>query len=563
MPEAAERPALLLAALEGVRDQFDPLAARLKLDLLRRLERARLPRAQQVKRLHEALCFLRAYPDNAALLAQVERLLGSFERRADLRRHRAALRDTGIAGTEIRYRFFYFMAEWLARRWGDRLRVDWRAFEGRSRLENRLHLLALYAETPALDEYALGVKAWVDRMRGRRETDAAFLVRRFQRLRLDAYARETFFEELDVPMRLAPGPTTPSRTHARYPGRTVVFQSGPLLKGRPRLGDEAARPPFAVRSVTTRAGRRLVDLAREAMVTRSRDLDVFAHGDPRDVRLVDCGGGLQFALIGAIPQRRLLLEAVYGLLTLKNGVPLGYSLVSALYASSEIAYNVFETYRGNESAAIYGRVLATVRHVFGSDSFTIYPYQLGHENDEALRSGAWWFYRKLGFAPRKRALVDLMRRETKAMKRDPAYRSNAATLKTLATGNLFWSVARPRPDVIGVLALPTVGLRVMEYLGRRFGSDRERAARTCSLEAARLLGVAAPGALPPHERLAWERWAPLVLLLPGVERWTREDKRGLARVVRAKGGRRESDFARLFDRHKPLRRAVMTLAGRE
>jgi hypothetical protein len=371
------------------------------------------------------------------------------------------------------------------------------------------------------------------------------------------------FEELDIPMRLAPGPSTPSRTRAKYPARPVVFQTGPLLKARPRLRDEANRPPLAVRSVTTRAGRRLIDLAREAMVTRSRDLDVFAHGDPRDVRLVDCGGGLQFALIGAMPERRLLLEAVYGLLTLKNGVPLGYSLLSALYASSEIAYNVFETYRGNESAAIYGRVLSSVRHVFGSDSFTIYPYQLGHENDEALRSGAWWFYRKLGFAPRKRALVDLMRRETEAVRRDPAHRSSAATLKTLATGNLFWSVGRPRPDVIGVLALPTVGLRVMDYLARRFGSDRERAARTCSLEAARLLGVAAPRALPRPERLAWERWAPLVLLLPGVDRWSREDKLGLARVVRAKGARRESDFARLFDGHRPLRRAVIALAGRE
>ena len=25
------------------------------------------------------------------------------------------------------------------------------------------------------------------------------------------------------------------------------------------------------------------------------------------------------------------------------------------------------------------------------------PYQLGLENDDALKSGAWWFYQKLGF----------------------------------------------------------------------------------------------------------------------------------------------------------------------
>src|SRR4029077_15288644 len=136
----------------------------------------------------------------------------------------------------------------------------------------------------------------------------------------------------------------------------------------------------------------LIDLAREAMVTRSRDLDVFCWGDPRDVRLVDAGGGLQCACIGALPERRLLLESVYGFLTLKNGVPIGYVLCSALFGSSEIAYNVFETFEGAQAGPVFGRVLRMGRSLFGSDSLTIYPYQLGHDNKEALVSGAWWFY---------------------------------------------------------------------------------------------------------------------------------------------------------------------------
>ena len=41
----------------------------------------------------------------------------------------------------------------------------------------------------------------------------------------------------------------------------------------------------------------------------------------------------------------------------------------------------------------------------GSDSFTIYPYQLGDDNDEALQSGAWWFYQKLGFRAKDRGVL--------------------------------------------------------------------------------------------------------------------------------------------------------------
>ena len=135
-------------------------------------------------------------------------------------------------------------------------------------------------------------------------------------------------------------------------------------------------------------------------------------------------------MIGALPERRLLLESVYGFLTLKNGVPVGYVLVSALFGSSEIAYNVFETFRGGESGRIYGKVLALTRHLFAPDVFTIFPYQLGgYGNSEALASGAWWFYQKLGFRPRAPHVVALMNEELARMKADPTHRSTLATLK--------------------------------------------------------------------------------------------------------------------------------------
>jgi hypothetical protein len=63
----------------------------------------------------------------------------------------------------------------------------------------------------------------------------------------------------------------------------------------------------------------------------------------------------------------------------------------------------------------------------------------------------------------------------------------------------------------------------------------------------------------PAERLAFRRWAPLVSILPAAK-WTATEKRALAAVIRAKGGRRESDFVRLFDAHRKLRTAIAALA---
>src|SRR5258708_26638835 len=114
-----------LRELSRSRLDFGPELARRKRVLLSALERASLPAAADLLGLHEALCFMRAYPDDRAVLAQAERMLARFERRADLRRHRARLADSGIAGTAIHYRFFAETMSWLADRWPESLRIDW------------------------------------------------------------------------------------------------------------------------------------------------------------------------------------------------------------------------------------------------------------------------------------------------------------------------------------------------------------------------------------------------------------------------------------------------------
>ncbi len=551
----------VLTKLHKLKNQFGNGAGERKLDLLRRIETRSLPTADAVLRLHELLCFWRAYPDDAPLLRQVEMMLARFAARRDLRRLRRGLVDSGIEGTEIRYEFYAQMAAWLARRWPERLRIDWDEFKDPETLEKILNLLALYCETPGLDESDLGVRDWIDRLKGPGETDAAFVVDRMRDLEVDSFTREYLYEHLKIPMRIEAGPGGPSRTRAKLRGAKIFYQTGPLDFRRPDLRAELKRPPLSVRKVGARKGREIVELAREAMVTRSRDLDVFSFGDPRDVRLIDCGGGLQFAAFSAVPERRLMLEALYGFLILKNGVPVGYVLNSALFGSVEVAYNVFETYRGGEAGYMYGRLLASLYHLFDLDTFTIYPYQLGGDgNQEGLESGAWWFYQKLGFRARDTRVLKLMRRELGQMRKKPKYRSSIATLEELAAENVYLDLKRRRDDVIGMISLGGIGLQITDHLSRRFGSRRKSADEVCAREAMKLLGVRGRRGWSAGERLAWRRWSPLILILPGLERWTAAEKKALVAVVRAKGGLRESDFARLFDRHRKLRRALVRLS---
>jgi len=264
-------------------------------------------------------------------------------------------------------------------------------------------------------------------------------------------------------------------------------------------------------------------------------------------------------MIGAKPERRLLLESVYGFLSLKNGVPVGYVLTSALYRSAELAFNVFDTFRGAEAGPVYGKVIGMTRALFGTDTFTIFPYQLGEGNDEAIESGAWWFYEKLGFRPRSRIARTIMDLELAAMQRRKGHRSSAATLRKLATHNLYWSLGPHRDDVIGELPLPNAGIAATQLIAKRFAGDRARAAEVCEREAASRLGVRSFAGWSADERHAWRRWAPLVTLLPDVPRWSSADRAAATAVIRAKGGPREDAFVHAFDAHPSLGAALAKL----
>jgi len=551
-------PLTILQKLEAKRLEFGPGHATAKIRLLTALERSRLPTAEAILRLHEQLCFLRAYPDNAALLAQVVRMLERFSQRADLHRYRADLADTGICGTVIHYPFFWPTARWIVERWPKLLYIDWSNVENHKSLAAAISLVV-----PSLESYWLRVREPELRevlriLCGSRITDGVFFVRRVETMPGNDLTREAFFDALDTPFLLLPTRNTPSRTLACYARSPIVFRKAPPERIRPDLLIELARPPRSVRVVSAREGQRLIDLARGSMVTRERDLDNFAYGDARDVRVVDDGRGLQWAVIGTLPARRPILRATYGMLTLRNGVPIGYVGVDTLFRCADLSYNTFETFRGGEAAFVFGRTLAATASLFGSQSFTMEPYQLGHHNEEGIESGAWWFYYKLGFRPRNPRVARLAYRELQRMKMRPSYRSSKRTLQKLAEDYLYFENAGARAPFWPRVA--ELGARTARYLARLGAGDRETAVRLCLENTRRLLNAPPLPRTAPEVHIAWENWSPIVLLLPGIERWSRAERINLAKVISAKGGRRESDYLALFDKHPRLGPALRRLA---
>ena len=81
----------------------------------------------------------------------------------------------------------------------------------------------------------------------------------------------------------------------------------------------------------------------------------------------------------------------------------------------------------------------------GTTCVAMYPYQLGHKNEEAIESGAFWFYRKLGFCPGRADLLKLVEREEKRIANDPKYKTPARTLRRLSEGHAFYELPGSQP----------------------------------------------------------------------------------------------------------------------
>jgi hypothetical protein len=198
-----------------------------------------------------------------------------------------------------------------------------------------------------------------------------------------------------------------------------------------------------------------------------------------------------------------------------------------------------------------------LHHVFGATSFTLEPYQLGHGNDEGIASGAWWFYFKLGFAPRAADARRIARAELDRIARDPRHRSSEATLRALARRHLYFELDPTRP-----LPLPPfgpIGLATARLLERHGGVQRERALAACSRAALRRCGLHSFAGFSEDQRRAWVRCAPLVLLLPDFDRWSAQERRAAADVLRAKGERSEREFVRRLVAHARLHAALFAL----
>lgn len=550
-----------LERLHALRGTFGAASRRERLALLRSLARVRPQNAATVAALHDELLFLVAFPCSLAVhraarsgLDRIAKQVGTLSPRETPK-----LAESGIAGTDSTHTYMFGAARWLARH-GESLSFAFPKVRDAERLDLLLHLVLTTSEQDRFESGEVGTLEWMREAAAGHDPAAWLLAQAPAPGAENDVAWRTLYDDAEVPLRwsLGDSPHSSSRDQVRVrprvrrafrplPRDTIAHVMTPLPGIRRARGAEAAHWHEA---------------SLAALLARAREVFPTIYANHQEIHLAPLGEGATLCVLGAAPQDRSALESNYGYVLFSNGVPIGYGGVTPFGAQANTGANIFEGFRRSEAPFLFLQALRAFRTMFGVTRFVVNPFQFGAGNEEAIASGAYWFYDRLGFRPQEATLAKLATRERARIAGDRAHRSSITTLRALARGDVVLTLpdaegSGPMSEhlLIDAGRLATKALAAMPAVEHAAWIEREARALFT-----RCTGTERP--LTRTESLGATHLMPLfAALAPAVTRWAPREREALWELVALKGAAQELPWARAAAQHGELWRALRRRAA--
>ncbi len=532
--------------LRALRNVYGNEAERSKRALLAQLRTIPLRTAAAILALHEDLLFLCAFPGAKATRTLARRLLGEIGPRLSRlpRAQRALADDSGIADSITRHTYPFPVARWLARAVPADVEIDWRALNDPARLDGFVGLVSCGAEREAFESGEFATRDWIRlARRADARTDVQWLLEAAPAAPAMAERYADEWDAAEVPVQWGLRDARWPVTHNALPSATVALRGG-MRRPPADIAAHVALPLAAIERLPRARARRVVASARAALAARCREVNAMSYPNLDEVWWCELGEGVTLAVIGIARELRLTLETNNGYLLFANGIPIGYGGVTPLFRQANTGINIFDAFRGGEASFLWAQMLRAFHTLYGSRRFVVNAYQFGAGNAEAIRSGAFWFYHRLGFRPAHARTRALASREARRMADDRKYRSDARTLKLLATGDLYLDLEGYDPaDFFDEALLPHMGAATARRLAAEPAWGRSEGERRIAGAIALQLGIDDLARWPKAQRRGFELLAPVVAIIGDIDTWSPGDRAALASLMRRKGAPQERAFA--------------------
>lgn len=440
----------------------------LKNQLLKSLQEHVLPEKKVLLSYCDTLLFICSHPQNAEQLQLAEKELKritSFLKPKN-RSQQPGYQNSGLPYSTIFTRFSHDCLAWLLSNDVFLVTIDSYSKE-EDKLANVLKLTL-----PALERERTAVgytsEELLEALHVKPKHHLKFIILQLSKFNGQPFLKDQLFEALDYYVNVSCKSPAFSKFYNRITHETTFFQDA-LIKNfdSGELLDRSLPPAKNLGIVQLQE---LVFCIKNSLLLKSRETDPVTYMDERSLRFFELERGISVAIYGMTPGRQLPLESYIGYTLFKNGFPAAYGGSWIFGSQALFGMNVFESYRGGESAFMMCQLLRVYRQMFGINYFEIEPYQFGKDNPEGIESGAYWFYYRLGFRSVDKEQRDLAEKEHQKIRTKKAYRSSYSTLKRLAESYVALMLGK-----YNTLSVGEISQKVSTLIEKEFKGDRNEA----------------------------------------------------------------------------------------
>ena len=552
-----QKAAPYIQRLLSVKGKFSDAATAEKTALLQQLQQLPLTDTSLVKKYHDCLLFLQACPGNRHMLQlahhEMERLCNAAAAifNGTSVQKQTALNGTGIYGTTHVSTFSFEINDWLLQNFDTAVSLH-SSGAGNETINSILELLLPRKEYQLVTQPQCSLPQHIHKLTGNNNNHASlrWLLQTLQQQCSSAELRDHLFNQLNVFTAWKLEHPFFNRSCARaLPLNKIHFYKKEFtLKNAGRYIRKKIKPPVVL---TEAAKKNLLDSARTILALHYREIDTVSYCDPAAVTYFDMGHGISIALLTMLPQHRFSIESYIGYMAFVNSVPAAYGGGWLLGHRCKIGINIFPALRGGNSSLVFAAVLRLYHGHYHANRFVVKPYQFGKNNADGLRSGAFWFYYKLGFRPVTAALKKMAADENEKKQQQPDYRTPVAVLKQFT--------AAPVELVLDKNSYPVydggdISKAITNAIIKNFAGNREKALLHCKKELQKLMAAHAikikPAALSLlNKQLLW------MLLLKDNNNcfsFTKTAATQLVKLLVAKFGADEREYILQLQKNKKL-----------
>jgi hypothetical protein len=228
-------------------------------------------------------------------------------------------------------------------------------------------------------------------------------------------------------------------------------------------------------AVLTESGKKdLIRVIKNSMAMTERETDPVTYLKEDTIHLYHLERGVSIAIYGMPQARQLPMESYIGYTLFKNGNPAAYAGGWIFGWRSDYGLNIYDQFRGGESAYMVAQVLRLYHQLFHVSYFQVEATQFGLDSPEGIATGVLLFYNKHVLRPVDAQLRQLAKTEYQKIKSIKGYRSSEKTLLKFTESNIFINLGKKvQPGVYDITN------KVKKMIIKKYKGNSQRAEQEC------------------------------------------------------------------------------------